>query len=164
MVRIINEGPDICKKEKIMDPTGKTLSDWVETVHACLVAAGGSEDVDELELQMGGMDPSEFVRSQFEKAQEKTDKTPITKEWLDDHFSRKPLLDAMSDDFAWTQWHCGIDTFGRSCFIKTVDYKYGSYTEFECGEERWKVQMINTVGHVKELMTAFGIESESNVN
>lgn len=54
-----------------MDPAGTTLKDWVETVHACLVAAGGSKDVDELERQMDGMSPVEFVRSQFEKAQEK---------------------------------------------------------------------------------------------
>jgi hypothetical protein len=138
----------------MLNEENNTLSDWVETLHACLVAAGGSEDVDELELQMGGMDPSEFVRSQFEKALAKTDKTPMTKEWLDAHFPQ--WVEEVIYHEGWTAWDVGIDTFGRRCVIRSVKYMTSTYTEFYCG--RHKIQMISNVGHVYELLTAFGIE------
>ena len=44
------------------------LRDYVDTVHACLIAAGGSEDIDELERQVNaaGPKPSFFVRKQIQ--------------------------------------------------------------------------------------------------
>lgn len=41
-------------------------SDLIDTVKACVVAAGGSKDVDELEREMAGKRPSEFVEAQME--------------------------------------------------------------------------------------------------
>lgn len=40
----------------------------IDTVAACLIAAGGSEDIDELEQQVkaAGTYPSDFVRQQFQ--------------------------------------------------------------------------------------------------
>lgn len=42
--------------------------DLIDTVHACLLAAGGSEDIDELEKQSraAGQNPSDFVRARIE--------------------------------------------------------------------------------------------------
>lgn len=51
------------------------ITDHADTTLACLRAAGGSEDLDELERQCNeaGPKPSFFVRRQFEKLREQRD-------------------------------------------------------------------------------------------
>jgi hypothetical protein len=45
--------------------------DLIDTVHNCLIAAGGSEDIDELEkeVNLAGKKPSDFIRKQFQELQ-----------------------------------------------------------------------------------------------
>jgi hypothetical protein len=49
------------------------VSDYRDTVHACLIAAGGSENINELERQVcaAGTTPSDFVRQQLAAAERK---------------------------------------------------------------------------------------------
>ena len=46
--------------------------DLIDTVSACLIAAGASEDLDEMERQVkaAGTKPSHFVQAQFQKLQD----------------------------------------------------------------------------------------------
>lgn len=55
--------------------TSERVQDHKDTALACLRAAGGSEDLDELERQCNeaGPKPSFFVRKQFEKLREQRD-------------------------------------------------------------------------------------------
>lgn len=55
-------------REDIVDALQQRNRDLLDTIHNCLIAAGGSEDIDELEHQLNqsGTKPSDFIRKQFE--------------------------------------------------------------------------------------------------
>lgn len=61
--------------DQLVAITEERIADYRDTVHAVLKAAGGSEDLDELERQCNeaGPKPSFFVRKQFEKLREQRD-------------------------------------------------------------------------------------------
>lgn len=47
------------------------IKSLIDTIHQCLIAAGGSEDIDELEAQVKsvGTKPSDFIKYQFTNLQ-----------------------------------------------------------------------------------------------
>jgi len=51
----------------IIDKHLLSQNDLLDTIHACLVAAGGSEDIEELEkeVEAAGEKPSDFIKKKF---------------------------------------------------------------------------------------------------
>jgi hypothetical protein len=59
----------IAELEAEVERLERRRQDWLDSVHACLVAAGAPADIDEMEgvVRAAGDYPSDFVRQRFEK-------------------------------------------------------------------------------------------------